>query len=94
MRPAEDGPDFAKGFYLILVIVWLGSSVMDVVPKVPITDEFLDLILEYDALLSGVADILVVPTILILISSGAVSSQRVRSLVNACLLGGLKDLFT
>ena len=57
-------------------------------------DEFLDLILEHDTLLCGVADILVIPTILVLISFGVVSSQRSRPLVNACLLNGQEDLLT
>ena len=75
VRSAKDGPNFARRFYRVLVIALLSSSVMDVVPEVPITDEFLDLILEHNALLCGVADILVTPTILILISFGVASSQ-------------------
>ena len=73
MRSTEDGPDLARRFCLILVIARLGSSVMDVIPKLRITDEFLDLILEHYAFLYGVADILVIPAVLILISFGAIS---------------------
>ena len=77
----EDGPNFARRFCLVLVIMRLVFFVMDVLLEVPITDEFFDLILEHATLLCGVADILVTPTIFILIIFGAVSLQWVRPLV-------------
>ena len=82
MQSAEDGLNFARRFYSILVVALLGSFVTDVILEVPIMDEFLDLILEHDAFLCGVADRL------ILISFGAISSQRVRSLIDTCLFSG------
>ena len=51
-------------------------------------DEFLDLILKHDVLLCGMADILVIFIILILISFGVISSQRIRPLVDVCLFCG------
>ena len=42
----------------------------------------------------SVADILVIPVVLILISFGAVFSQWVRSLEDTCLFGCQEDLFT
>ena len=51
----EDGPNFARRFCLALVNAWLGASVTDVISDVPVTDEFLDLILEHDTLLCGMA---------------------------------------
>ena len=73
--------------YLALVSAQLGTSNTDVISEVPITNEYLDLILEHDVLLCGVIDILVIPEVLVLISFGVVSSQWIRSLVDACPLG-------
>ena len=67
MWPTEDSPDLARRSYLTLVVVRLGASVADVISEIPFSDEFLNLILEHDVLLHGVADILVIPTIFILI---------------------------
>ena len=75
VRSAKYGLEFVKRFCLVLVTVQLGPPVTDVVLEVPITNEFLDLILEHDTLLCGVADILVILAVLVLISFGAVSSQ-------------------
>ena len=60
--------------HLTLVVVRLGASVVDVVSEIPITDEFFDLILECNAFFSGVADIYMISTILILVSFGVVPS--------------------
>ena len=68
MRSAEDSLDLARRSCLALVIVQLGASVADVISEVSFSDEFLDLILKHNALLGGVTDIFVVPTIFVLIS--------------------------
>ena len=60
VQPPEDGPNFARTSCLALVSAQLGASVTDIILEVPITDEFLDLILEHDTLLCGMADILVI----------------------------------
>ena len=83
-----------RRFFLALVNPWLGASVTNINSEVPVMDEFLDLILEYDTLLCGMADILVISVILALVSSGVVSSQWIRPLVDACLLGGQEVLLT
>ena len=74
VRSAEGSPDLVRGSRLTLVIVQLGAFVADVISEVPFTDEFFDLILEHNAFLSGVADIFVIPVILVLIPFWAVSS--------------------
>ena len=51
----------------------IGASVTDAISEVPVTDEFLDLILEHDILLYGIADTLMISVILILIPFGVVS---------------------
>ena len=94
MRPTEDGPNFTRRSYFALVSARLGAFFADVISEIPITDEFLDFILEHDALLCGMANILVISVILILISFGAISYQRIRSFVDAYLLGGQKDFLT
>ena len=43
------------------------SSFVDVILKVPVVNEILDLILERDAFLSGMTDVLVESTVLILV---------------------------
>ena len=78
VRSAEDCPDFAWAFYLRSIILQPCLLVANVVLEVPTVDEFLDLILKCDALLSGVIDILVVSVAFVLILLGAVSTQRVR----------------
>ena len=74
VRSTKDGLDFTRQSRLVLVVARLGTFVVDVVSKIPFTDEFFDLILEHNAFFGGVADIFVKSTILILISFGAVSS--------------------
>ena len=88
VRSTKDGPDLSRRFCLTLVIARLGPSVTNVVPGVTVTDELLDLVFEHDALLCGMADIFVISAVLVLVSSRVVSSQLIRSLVDACLLGG------
>ena len=94
MQSAKDGPDWAWKFCLVLVTTWLGSFVTDVVLEVPITDEFLNLILKHDTLLCSVAEILVIPVVLVLISFGAVSLQWIGPFEDARLLGCQEDIFT
>ena len=55
--PIEDSFDLARRASLILVILWPGASVTDIVPEVSFLDEFFNLILEYDAFFHSVADI-------------------------------------
>ena len=88
---AKDGPDFTRRSYLTLVSARLSASVLNLILEVPISDEFLDLISEHDALLRCMADILVILIILIPIPFETISSQRIKPLVDACLLGGQED---
>ena len=74
VQSAEDSPDLTRWSYLALVVARLSASVTDVISKITFTDEFSDLILEHNALFSGVADIFVILAIRILISFGAVPS--------------------
>ena len=67
VQPVENSPDLARRSRLALVIARLGTSITDVILKVPFTNEFLDLIFEHNALLGGVAEIFVMPAILVLI---------------------------
>ena len=53
------------GLRLGLIILWSCPSMINVVLKVPAIDEFLNLILEGDALLDGMADISVESTELV-----------------------------
>ena len=90
MWPAEDSLDLARmsRFDLILVIVWPGASVADIIPEVSFSDEFFNLILECDAFFRGVADISIVLAVFVLISLRVVSPHRIRSFVHACVLRG------
>ena len=74
VRSTENGPDFTRWSHLVLVVARLGASIVDVVLEIPFTDEFFDLILEHNALFSGMAEIFVISAILILISFGVVPS--------------------
>ena len=65
--PVEDSSDLARKSCLTLVVAQLGASVADIISEVSFSDEFLDLIIEHNALLRGVADILVISAIFILI---------------------------
>ena len=57
-------------------------------------DEFFDLILKPDTLLHSVTDVLVVPTILVLVPFGAISTQRVGSFEDFGLFCCHKDVFS
>ena len=71
---AKDGYDLARRSCHILVVVWLGPSVTDVIPELLVVDEFLNLVFEHDALFLGVPDVLVISTVFVMVSLGAVSS--------------------
>ena len=51
----------------MLVVAKLGTSVADIILEVSFSNELLNLIIEHDALLCGVADILVLSAIFVLI---------------------------
>ena len=65
--PAEDSSNLARKSCLPLVVAQLGASVVDIISEVSFSDEFLNLILEHDELLHGVANVLVISVIFILI---------------------------
>ena len=56
------------------------SSFVNIILEVLAVDEFLDLILECNALFSSVTNVFMVLAIFILIPFGTVSTQRVRQL--------------
>ena len=68
MWSAEDRSDHAGRFCLLSVLAGLGAPITDIALKVPLSNEFFDLILECDAFFCGVANILVVPAVLVLVS--------------------------
>ena len=70
----EDSPDLARRSRLALVIMRLGAFVADVISKVPLLNEFLNIIPEHKAHLDGVASIFVISEILVLIPFLAISS--------------------
>ena len=74
MRSAEDRPDLAWGLYFRFAILWPCHSVVDVILEVLTTNELLYLILEGDALLSGVTDIFMEPTVIVMVPFRAVST--------------------
>ena len=74
MGPTKDGLDFVWRLYLRCFILWSGPPAINVILKVTATDEFFNFILKRDTLLRGVTDIFVVPTILVLVPFGVVSS--------------------
>ena len=78
----------------MLVLAGLGAPVADVVLEVPFSDEFFDLVLEYDAFFCCVANISVIPAILVLVSFGAVSPHRIQSFVDSCVLCGQEYILT
>ena len=65
--PVEDSSDLARKFCLTLFVTRLDASIADIILEVSFSDEFLDLILEHDALLRGVANVLVISIIFVLI---------------------------
>ena len=74
MGPPKDGPDFVWRVCLRCFVLWSGPLAINVILKVPATDDFFNFILKRDTLIRGVTDILVVPTILVLVPFGAVSA--------------------
>ena len=60
--------------------MWPGPPIVDVILEVPATNELLDLIIEGDALLSGVTDVLVALTMFVLVPLGVVSTQQFKPL--------------
>ena len=91
---AKDGSDFARRSYLALVLTGLGGPVADVVLKVSLSDELLNLVFEGDAFFRGMADIPMVSAVLILVPLLAVSPYHIRSLVYACVLCGQEYILT
>ena len=75
MRSVEDHPDLVWGFCFSSIILRPCPPVVDVVLEVPMTNELLDLILEGDALLSGMTNIFVEQIVFVLVPLGAVSTQ-------------------
>ena len=71
---AEDRLDFVSWFYFRSVVLRPSPHIVDVILEVPAADEFLDLILEGDALLNYMTDIFVKPTVFVLVPLGAVST--------------------
>ena len=80
MRSAEDRPDFAWEFDLKSIIMRPSPPVVDVMLEVSVTDEFLNLILEGDAFLGSVTNILVEPKVFVMVPLRAISMQRVKPL--------------
>ena len=68
MWPAEDGLYYTRRFCLTSVLVGLGTLVVDVASEVSLADEFFDFILECNAFFSGVANVLVIPAVITLVS--------------------------
>ena len=68
MWSAEDSSDHAGRFCLLLFLTGLGTPVGDIALEVPLSDEFFDLILECIAFFSVIANILMVPTVLVRVS--------------------------
>ena len=64
---AEDCSNFARRFYLTLVLTGLGAPVADVVLELSLSDELFNLVFEGNAFFHGVADIPVVLAVLILV---------------------------
>ena len=74
IRATKDGPDFVRGLCLRCFVLWSGLPAINVILKLLVIDELLNFILKRDTLLYGVTDVLVAPTILVLVPFGAVSS--------------------
>ena len=75
VRSAEDRPDLVWGLRLRCIVLRPGPLAIDVVLEVFAADDFFNLILECNALFSGVTDVLMISTIFILIPLGAISMQ-------------------
>ena len=94
VRFAKDSFDLARRFCLGLVLKGLGAPFADVVLEVPFSDEFFNLILECDAFFCGVANISVIPAVLVMVSLGVVSPHHKWLLLDPCVLCGQEYIFT
>ena len=94
VRSIEDGSNLARRSCLALVLVGFGALVVDIILEVSLSNELLNLFFEGNAFFRGVADILVVSTLLILVLLRAVSPHRIRSLVYARVLRGQEYILT
>ena len=61
--PADDSSDHVR----ILVILWSGASVADIVPEVSFSDKSFNLILEHNVFFRSVADIFMELAVIVLI---------------------------
>ena len=73
MRSVEDRLDLAWGFCFRFVNFWPCTPIVDVILEVLTTNELLYPIFEGDALLSGMTDVFMEPTVLVLVPLVAVS---------------------
>ena len=94
MWPAEDCSDLARRPNLILVVLWHGASIADIVLEVSFLDEVFNLILERDALFCGVANISIISAVFVLIPLRALSPHRIGSFVHARVLRGQEYILT
>ena len=67
MQPAKDSPDLVRRSGPILVIMWPGAPVADIISEVSLLDEFFNLILKRNAFFRGVTDISMVSAVFVLI---------------------------
>ena len=93
MRSTKDRLNLAWGFCFRSIILRPGPPIVAVVLEVLAANELLYLILEGDAFLSGVADVLVVLIVFALVPFGGVTMQRVRPLEYPCLLCSHENVF-
>ena len=94
VRTVEDRPDFAWGLCFRYIILQSFPLVIDVILELPTTNELLNLVFEGDALLGGVTDVFMEPTVLVLVPFGVVSMQRVRPLEYSRLLCCHEKIFS
>ena len=71
--PTEYGLNLMRRFCLRSFVMWSGPPSINVVLKVPSTDELFDFVLQHNTLLRSVTNVLMVSAILILISFEAIS---------------------
>ena len=90
----KDCLDFMWRLCLWCFFPWSGSPSVDIILKVPKTDEFFDLILKRDTLLRNMTDVLVVSTILVLVPFRADSTQQVGPFEDSGLFSCHKDVFS
>ena len=92
VRSTEDRPNFAWGFCFRSIILQPSPPIVDVILEVLAVNKLLDLILEGDTFLSRVTDVLVVPTVFVLVLLGAVSTQWVKLFEYPSLLRGYENI--